>query len=169
MFQSLAGSPSTSHSSRSARTMLISSMFQSQAGSPSTSHQREQELKALRKGVSIPGGKPLHEPPRGAFFLDFLGKVSIPGGKPLHEPLIRNCVISPASNVFQSLAGSPSTSHSGDCHMVPAAPTKFQSQAGSPSTSHQVDFAGVRLSHRVSIPGGKPLHEPLGKQLLFAV
>src|SRR5579875_2222786 len=145
MFQSLAGSPSTSHSSRSARTMLISSMFQSQAGSPSTSHQREQELKALRK------------------------RVSIPGGKPLHEPLIRNCVISPASNVFQSLAGSPSTSHSGDCHMVPAAPTKFQSQAGSPSTSHQVDFAGVRLSHRVSIPGGKPLHEPLGKQLLFAV
>ncbi len=38
--------------------------------------------------VSIPGGKPLHEPRNNLEYCGSRSKyVSIPGGKPLHEPL----------------------------------------------------------------------------------
>src|SRR5579875_1195899 len=86
--------------------------------------------------VSIPGGKPLHEPPKvflhGAVIID---RVSITGGKPLHEPLDL-------------------------CQCCQSISKKFQSQAGSPSTSHRPDCALKSSGFQVSIPGGKPLHEP---------
>src|SRR5579875_3251543 len=62
--------------------------------------------------VSIPGGKPLHEPrQKGTAWVMGTDAVSIPGGKPLHEPRDSRRGVSAYHAGFQSLAGSPSTSH----------------------------------------------------------
>src|SRR5579875_3346432 len=112
-FQSLAGSPSTSHTKAARQTGCEHGSFQSLAGSPSTSHKRNwqagrsdhhrfnpwREAPPRATGVtstqvstdqkvSIPGGKPLHEPRcLQGIQSDLVVFVSIPGGKPLHEPL----------------------------------------------------------------------------------
>ncbi len=136
-FQSQAGSPSTSHRQQHAQYSHLVVGFQSQAGSPSTSHpmyimlieinklsfnpRREAPPRATSKLwyhcyelliVSIPGGKPLHEPPTSVAFGQYYQScVSIPGGKPLHEPPSSPVFSTEDNRMFQSQAGSPSTSH----------------------------------------------------------
>src|SRR5579875_624095 len=110
--------------------------------------------------VSIPGGKPLHEPPKvflhGAVIID---RVSIPGGKPLHEPLLFQLL----SGVILRVSipgGKPLHEPRNLCQCCQRISQKFQSQAGSPSPSHRPDCALKSSGFQVSIPGGKPLHEP---------
>src|SRR5579875_3279007 len=160
LFQSLAGSPSTSHtivSDRLTFSLLCfnpwreappratpacqysqrqTPEFQSQAGSPSTSHHVRQQVGLITIVVSIPGGKPLHEPRKTRRAIE-LAKISFnpwreAPPRATHQAYLNDVLI---MTVFQSLAGSPSTSH--------------RTFARSPS-----------LSMKVSIPGGKPLHEP---------
>ncbi len=136
--------------------------------------------------VSIPGGKPLHEPPNygisyavqlakfqsqagspstshpGVGFVALQGStVSIPGGKPLHEPPCnQTCLVAYLTKVSipggKPLHEPPLYQSSFKSGTVP-----FQSQAGSPSTSHSRLSKTIRtVDENVSIPGGKPLHEP---------
>ncbi len=90
-----------------------------------------------------------------------LDKVSIPGGKPLHEPLALDMHITSYSSWFQSLAGSPSTSH-----LSAYSCTKSDiivSIPGGKPLHEPLKWCVYGLSYisAVSIPGGKPLHEPL--------
>src|SRR5579875_1404899 len=111
--------------------------------------------------------------------------VSIPGGKPLHEPPTQACVCAGICWSFNPWREAPprateSTERRWHQHCqrfnpwreAPPRATlcqlitkrfnrRFQSLAGSPSTSH---VALAQFEHEfklVSIPGGKPLHEPL--------
>src|SRR5579875_2359565 len=90
-----------------------------------------------------------------------ISRVSIPGGKPLHEPPGRLRRRSALIKKFQSLAGSPSTSHAASRASRAIWLFLFQSLAGSPSTSHLLCYQYWLARSTVSIPGGKPLHEPL--------
>ncbi len=110
--------------------------------------------------------------------------VSIPGGKPLHEPPTQACVCAGICWSFNPWREAPprateSTERRWHQHCqrfnpwreAPPRATlcqlitkrfnrRFQSLAGSPSTSH---VALAQFEHEfklVSIPGGKPLHEP---------
>ncbi len=136
-FQSLAGSPSTSHSTAAER----------QAAEESFNPWREAPPRATESNCALvpPTAmcfNPWREaPPRATQAVPRAAlacRVSIPGGKPLHEPLPLGFYLLNETSGFQSLAGSPSTSH---CPLpctrfFPRA--EFQSQAGSPSTSHRV-------------------------------
>ncbi len=85
--------------------------------------------------------------------------VSIPGGKPLHEPL---GVINAAAHKkpeFQSQAGSPSTSHRESSVAELNGPT-VSIPGGKPLHEPRRDPAPYAKQGKVSIPGGKPLHEP---------
>src|SRR5579875_2001563 len=207
-FQSQAGSPSTSHCVRVGPSSGIVSVsipggkplhephcssffvhcschrFQSLAGSPSTSHGIALSEDEQLRFVSIPGGKPLHEPLGVTVRTPKQRSVSIPGGKPLHEPHDLREASNRSTSLFQSLAGSPSTSHfvlqrplqdpyygfnpwreappraTPACQYSQRQTPEFQSQAGSPSTSHHVRQQVRLITIVVSIPGGKPLHEP---------
>src|SRR5579875_3807213 len=86
--------------------------------------------------------------------------VSIPGGKPLHEPL---GVINAAAHKkpeFQSQAGSPSTSHRESSVAELNGPT-VSIPGGKPLHEPRRDSFMCSDARGVSIPGGKPLHEPL--------
>src|SRR5579875_1297251 len=160
MFQSLAGSPSTSHVQHSLLAIVLFMGFNPRREAPPRATTksiclpwsrrscfnpwREAPPRATSKRVlkrpSLRSFNPWREaPPRATNALAQAAcrewQVSIPGGKPLHEPL----------PIRYRLAFSPSM---------------FQSLAGSPSTSHPHKHVCVRVFAGVSIPGGKPLHEP---------
>src|SRR5579875_1754150 len=111
-FQSQAGSPSTSHRQQHAQYSHLVVRFQSQAGSPSTSHPMYIMLIEINKLSFNPRRE---APPRATSKLWYhcyeLLIVSIPGGKPLHEPPTSPVFSTEDNRMFQSQAGSPSTSH----------------------------------------------------------
>src|SRR5579875_2096439 len=135
--------------------------------------------------VSIPGGKPLHEPRNNLEYCGSRSKyVSIPGGKPLHEPLFSLGVGMRDDQGFNPRREAPPRATQCPCSSrqvqavrfnprreappratrerlsLASMPRKFPSLAGSPSTSHLSADMRRWYEFFVSIPGGKPLHEP---------
>ncbi len=143
------------------RLAFSPSMFQSLAGSPSTSHPHKHVCVRVFAGVSIPGGKPLHEPPKALSDAGIsIVSVSIPGGKPLHEPRSASSLQSALIEGFNPWREAPPRATLLSLNLSTNL-SLFQSLAGSPSTSHITAASPALCKLCVSIPGGKPLHEPL--------
>src|SRR5579875_3727922 len=86
-------------------------MFQSLAGSPSTSHIERSLRRLAQKSVSIPGGKPLHEPHYVTRIYESYNECFNPWREAPPRATACVLVLLLALYQFQSLAGSPSTSH----------------------------------------------------------
>jgi hypothetical protein len=110
--------------------------------------------------VSIPGGKPLHEPPKvflhGAVIID---RVSIPGGKPLHEPLGYILEIISWMRCFNPRREAPPRATSLPTSLW-SYPQGFNPRREAPPRATKFMSMLSKDIPKVSIPGGKPLHEP---------